>query len=123
MPKDPHSLSRHPITVEPSGERIVVRVGDTVVADTRAALVLKEATYPPAYYLPADDVDADILRPSDTTTYCPYKGDATYRSLQIDTDTVVTDALWVYEHPKDAVAQVKGHMAFYPDKVQITVEN
>lgn len=123
MPKDPHSLANHPITVEQSGEHVVVRVGDTLVADTRRALVLKEATYPPAYYLPADDVDQDILRSSDTTTYCPYKGDATYRSLQIGTDTVVFDAAWVYEHPLDAVAQVQGHLAFYPDKVQITVED
>lgn len=123
MPKDPHSLSRHPITVEPSGERIVVRVGDTVVADTRAALVLKEAAYPPAYYLPAGDVDADFLRASDTTTYCPYKGDATYRSLHLGADTVVNDAAWVYEHPNDAVAQVQDHLSFYPNKVQITVED
>ncbi len=123
MPNDPHSLANHPITVEPAGERVVVRVGDTVVADTRSALVLKEADYPPAFYLPADDVNAALLEQSDTTTYCPYKGDATYRSVRLDADTVVEDAAWVYEHPNVAVAEVLDHLSFYPGKVSISVED
>lgn len=112
----------HPITVEPGTEHVVVRIGDTVVADTHAPLVLRESTYPPAYYLPPDSVDAALLRPSETTTHCPYKGDATYRSVETDNGTV-QDAMWVYEHPHDAVAQIEGHFAFYPDRVQLTVED
>lgn len=123
MPKNPHSLSTHPITVEPSGGRVVVRVGAVVVADTRDALVLREASYPAAYYLPAAAVDAGVLRSSDTTTYCPYKGDATYRSLQIGVAAPLQDAAWVYEDPNDAVIPIRGHLAFYPDKVSITFED
>lgn len=123
MSKNPHSLATHPITVKPSGQRVVVRVGDTVIADTRSALTLEEADYPAALYIPADDVNAAVLEPSDTTTYCPYKGDATYRSLRLDANTVVNDAAWVYEQPNEAVAQVQGHLSFYPDKVHIAVES
>lgn len=121
MSNDPHSLATHPITVEPAQERVVVRIGDTVVADTRAALILEEADYPPAYYLPAEDITADLLAQSDTTTYCPYKGDATYRSVRLDDGTVVQDAAWVYEHPNVAVAEVLDHLSFYPGKVSISV--
>ena len=112
----------HPITVEPSTRHVVVRVGDTVVADTRSALVLQESTYPPAYYLPPSDVDPSMLRASETTSHCPYKGDATYRDIETDSGTV-HDAIWVYEHPHDAVSRIEGHMAFYPDRVDISVED
>lgn len=122
MAHDPHTLDNHPITVEPAGERVVVRVGKTVVADTRSALVLKEADYPDAYYVPADDINDALLEVSETTTYCPYKGDATYRSLRIDADTVVEDAAWVYEHPNVEVAEVLDYLSFYPDKVEISVD-
>jgi uncharacterized protein (DUF427 family) len=92
-----------------------------VVADTTAALVLREANYPPAYYLPPDDIDAIALRPSQTTSYCPYKGDAGYVHLTT-ADGDVQDAGWRYETPYDAVAPIAGHIAFYPDRVTISVE-
>lgn len=68
----------HPITVEPAGQRVIVRVGDRVVADTIAALTLREAGYPPVRYIPINDVDQTLLRSSRTSTYCGYKGDASY---------------------------------------------
>ena len=71
----------HPITIEPAGQRIIVRVGDRVVADTTAALTLREAGYPPVHYIPIRDVDQTLLRSSPTSTYCPYKGDASYYSI------------------------------------------
>lgn len=111
----------HPITVEPAREHVVVRVGDQVVADTSAALVLREAGYPPVYYLPPGDVDAAVLRPSATTSYCPYKGDAAYVHLATDAGEV-HDAGWVYAQPYDAVAPIAGHIAFYPDRVTMSVE-
>ena len=71
----------HPITVEAADIRVVVSAGSKVIADTTAALVLREASYPPVYYVPMADVDQAVLRPSATQTYCPYKGDASYYSV------------------------------------------
>jgi uncharacterized protein (DUF427 family) len=111
----------HPITIEPSSSRIRVTVGETVVADTTRALALQESTYPVAYYLPLDDLDQSLLRRTDTSTYCPYKGDASYYSI-VAGDTEVVDAIWEYQEPRDAVAAIRGHVAFYPDRVSISVD-
>jgi uncharacterized protein (DUF427 family) len=111
----------HPITVEPSTSHVTVRSGERVVAETRTALVLREAKYPPVYYVPLADVDPKVLRPSSTTSYCPFKGDASYYSVVVGDETV-SDAIWTYEKPYDAVAEIEGHVAFYADRVQISVE-
>lgn len=110
----------HPITLEPTGSRVTVELGGRVIVDTEAALTLREASYPPAQYVPLADVDPAVLRPSDHTTYCPYKGDATYYSLQVG-DDVAPAAVWTYLAPYDAVAAVKDHVAFYPDRVDSIV--
>jgi uncharacterized protein (DUF427 family) len=110
----------HPITVEKNPERVVVRVGDQVVADTTAALALRESNYPAMQYVPLADVDPAVLKDSDTSTYCPYKGDASYYTL-VTGDGELTDAVWTYREPYPAVAEIAGHVAFYPNKVNITV--
>ena len=111
----------HPITIEPTGARVIARVGGRIIADTTAALTLREASYPPVQYIPLVDVDPEVLRPTPTTTYCPYKGTAAYRTVSADGVEAV-DALWVYEEPYPAVAQIAGYAAFYPDKVTVTVQ-
>jgi uncharacterized protein (DUF427 family) len=111
----------HPITVEQNPARVVVRVGDKVVADTTAALALREADYPAAQYVPLADVDQTLLKDSETSTYCPYKGDASYYTLVVGGDEL-TDAIWTYREPYPAVAEIAGHVAFYPNKVTITEE-
>ena len=111
----------HPITIEPAQERVTVRVGDTVVADTKSALALREATYPPVYYIPLTDVDQALLERSGTTTFCPYKGDATYYSI-VTPDSEIADAIWTYEAPYPAVESIAGHVAFYPNRVEIKTE-
>ncbi|GAA2871977.1 hypothetical protein Acy02nite_30380 [Actinoplanes cyaneus] len=107
----------HPITVTPTGERVVVTVAGKVVADTQNALSLHEATYPAVQYVPLADVDQSLLERTGTQTYCPYKGEAGYYSIKVD-DTTVADAIWEYQAPHDAVSQIKGHVAFYPDRVE-----
>jgi uncharacterized protein (DUF427 family) len=109
----------HPITVVKNPQRVVVRVGDQVVADTTAALALQESTYPAAQYIPLADVNQDLLKDSATSTYCPYKGDASYYTL-VTADGELTDAIWTYHEPYPAVAEIAGHVAFYPNKVEIT---
>jgi uncharacterized protein (DUF427 family) len=111
----------HPITVEPTGTHITVRINDEIVADTHDALTLQESTYPAVQYIPLRDVVSDRLRRSDTETYCPYKGDASYYHVVTAAGDTVDDAIWTYENPYPAVAQIAGHVAFYPDKADITV--
>ena len=106
----------HPITIERSPVRVVVSVAGRVIADTRDALTLRESTYPPVQYIPLEDVDMSLLEPTDHSTYCPYKGDCTYYSIPIGVDKSV-NAVWTYEVPFAAVAEIEDHFAFYPDRV------
>ena len=106
----------HPITITPTEGRVVVKVAGTVVADTRAALTLQESTYPAVQYIPLADVDTSLLEPTATQTYCPYKGDASYYSVPAGGDKAV-DAIWEYKEPREAVAEIKEHIAFYPNRV------
>ena len=110
----------HPITVTANGTHLTAKVGGTVVAETKDALTLQEASYPAVYYVPLADVDAAVLRPSDTTTYCPYKGEASYYSVETP-DGEVADAMWFYPQPYDAVSDIADHVAFYTDRVDVTV--
>ena len=109
---------QHPITVEPAPGRVTVQVAGTPVADTSSALALQEANYPVVYYVPLADVRSEVLKPSDHTTYCPYKGDASYYSLATP-DGEVADAVWYYAEPYSAVAEIAGHVAFYANRVDI----
>jgi uncharacterized protein (DUF427 family) len=114
--------AEHPITINPTGRRVVVRVDGEVVADTNDALELHESTYPAVQYVPFNDVVRDRLTRTDTSTYCPYKGEAAYYSVTTSAGDTVEDAIWFYEQPYPAVAAIAGHVAFYPDKAEITVE-
>jgi len=106
----------HPITVEPTKARVVVKAGGRVIADSRNALTLQESTYPAVQYIPLADVDASVLERTDHETYCPYKGDASYYSLDAG-EVKGENAVWTYEKPYDAVAPIKDHVAFYPNVV------
>jgi len=106
----------HPITIERNPVRVVVSVAGRVIADTRDALTLRESTYPAVQYIPVKDVDMSLLEPTDHSTYCPYKGDCAYYSIPIGGEKSV-NAVWTYEVPFAAVAEIKEHFAFYPDRV------
>jgi uncharacterized protein (DUF427 family) len=106
----------HPITIEPNPARIVVTLGGKVIADTREALTLREATYPAVLYLPRKDVDMTLLERTAHATYCPYKGDCSYFSIPSGGERSV-NAVWTYESPYKAVAAIKDHLAFYADRV------
>ena len=113
--------AEHPITINPTGTRVVVRVNGEVVADSYQALQLQESTYPAVQYIPFKDVRQDRLTRTDTSTYCPYKGEAGYYSVGTAAGTV-EDVIWTYEQPYPAVAAIAGHVAFYPDKADIRVD-
>lgn len=104
----------HRITIEPFDGIVTVAFSDATLASTEKALVLREADYRPAYYIPFDDIDFELLKRSDTSTHCPYKGDASYWNA-----SAAGDVMWSYESPYDEMTVIKGHGAFYPDKVTI----
>jgi uncharacterized protein (DUF427 family) len=111
----------HPIAIEPNPARVVVSVAERVIADTRAALTLREASYPPVQYIPRQDVDMDLLKRTDHATYCPYKGDCAYFSIPLGGERSA-NAVWTYEAPFAPVAAIKDHVAFYPDRVDAIEE-
>jgi uncharacterized protein (DUF427 family) len=111
----------HPITIAPSNDHVVVRDRDRTIADSRSTLVLQEVNYAPVRYIPLADLDRSLLVDSDTTTYCPYKGEASYYSIA-DAGERGNDAIWFYDQPYPAVSEIEGHVAFYADRVQLTVD-
>ena len=112
----------HPITIEANPARVVVSVAGRVVADTRDALTLREANYRPVQYIPLSDVDSSLLEPTDHATYCPYKGDCSYYSIPIGGEKSV-NAVWTYEAPFAAVAEIKDRVAFYPERVDAIADH
>lgn len=106
----------HPITILKNPARVVISVAGRVIADTTEALTLREATYPPVQYVPRKDVEMSLLKRSAHATYCPYKGDCSYYSIPIGGERSA-NAVWIYEAPFDAVAEIKDHLAFYPSRV------
>ena len=106
----------HPITIERDPSHVVVKVAGRVIADTRDALTLREAHYPPVFYIPRKDVDMALLERTDHSTYCPYKGNAAYFSIPQGGERAV-NAIWTYESPYPAVEPIRDHLAFYPDRV------
>jgi len=106
----------HPISIETNPSRVVVTVGGKIIADTHDSLTLREASYPAVQYIPRRDVDMAALKRSEHTTYCPYKGDASYYSIPAGGDRSL-NAVWTYETPFAAMAKIKDYVAFYPDRV------
>jgi uncharacterized protein (DUF427 family) len=110
----------HPITITPTKGRVTVTVNGKLIADTREALTLKEAADPPVQYIPRKDVDMTQLQRTSHQTYCPYKGECAYYSIPAGGERSV-NAVWTYEAPYAAVAEIKDHLAFYSDRVD-TIE-
>ena len=106
----------HPITIEPSAKRVRVRYKGEVVADTTDGLILREATLQPVFYIPREDADMSRFERTAHSSYCPYKGDAAYYSLRVG-DAVSENAVWTYEQPFPAMAQIAGRLAFYRSRV------
>jgi uncharacterized protein (DUF427 family) len=106
----------HPIAIAPNPGRIVVSVGGRVVADTKNALALREGSYPAVLYIPREDVDMTLLARTDHATYCPYKGECAYYSIPSG-GARAANSVWTYESPYAAVAEIRDHLAFYPDRV------
>ncbi len=108
----------HPITVTPNPHRVTVSFGGRKIADTRSALTLQEAHYPAVQYIPLADVDTSLLQESDHSTYCPYKGQASYFSIP-EMDGPGENVVWQYRQPHPPVSEIKDLVAFYDNRVEI----
>jgi uncharacterized protein (DUF427 family) len=106
----------HPIAIKPAPQRVRVIFNGEVVADTKRALLLQEAAYKPVFYIPREDAQMASFQRTAHSTVCPYKGDASYYTIKVG-DRVAENAIWSYETPYSAVAEIAGHLAFYPDRV------
>jgi uncharacterized protein (DUF427 family) len=106
----------HPITIEPNRKRVAVKFNGRTIADTTHALTLREANLPAVQYIPREDVDMTALERTTHASHCPYKGDAGYYSIHVG-GREAKNAVWTYEAPYPAVAAIKEHVAFYPDRV------
>ena len=112
----------HQVTITPSQLQVEVAVNGQVVAKTDRPVVLDETGLPTRYYLPRDDVRMDLLRPTDKHTTCPYKGEASYWTLQLG-DDVYENLVWSYEAPIPAAEGITGLLCFYNDRVELTVSD
>jgi uncharacterized protein (DUF427 family) len=108
----------HPISITANPKRVRVSAGGVTIADTTHALTLKEASYPAVQYIPRADATIALLARTERSTHCPYKGDASYFSIKAG-DKIIENSIWSYETPFPAMAEIAGHLAFYPDKVTI----
>ena len=111
----------HPISIEVNPNRVRVLFNGRVVADTMRALTLREATLPPVQYIPREDADMSLLERTSHKAHCPYKNDASYYTIRAG-DRTVENAVWTYENPYPAVAEIKNHLAFYPNRVDSVEE-
>lgn len=111
----------HPITITPNPKRVRVTLGGTVIAETTRALTLQEASYKPVQYIPRADAEMALLARTDRSTHCPYKGDASYYTVEAG-GRRAENAVWSYESPFPAMAAIEGHLAFYPDRVDAIEE-
>jgi len=106
----------HPITIEPNPNRVRVLFDGRVVADTTRALTMNEAGHPPVQYIPREDADMSLLERTAHRTHCPFKSDASYYTIRT-AGSAAENAVWTYEEPFPGVQAIKGHLAFYPERV------
>ncbi len=117
-------FEKHPgyqVTIEPSSAHIRVLVGETVIADTKKAVAVMETQHHPVWYLPRVDIRENLLSKTETTTYCPFKGDASYWSVTINGDTLV-DVMWSYLTPFEECQPLQGYVSFYTDRVRLEID-
>jgi uncharacterized protein (DUF427 family) len=112
----------HRIELVPSEQHIRVMVGGELVAESRRPLALHESHHRTRFYLPLEDVRDGVLEPSEKTTHCPFKGDASYFSVRAGGE-LHRDLVWTYRDPLPAVREIAGRVCFYDEKVDFTVDD
>lgn len=113
--------SGHTVTTQSTADHVTITVGGTVIAESRRPVVLDETGLPRRYYLPREDVRMDLLRPTSFHTTCPFKGEASYFTLDLD-GTSHDGIVWTYETPIPGAAEIASLLCFYSERVDMTVE-
>ncbi len=111
-----HKFPDYRVDLDPSTTRVRVTFGGEVVADSDRTLVVRETKHEPVVYFPREDVRFDLLEPTSHTTFCPFKGEASYWTLRVG-DRVEENVIWSYDDPFDEVAGLKDYVSFYADRV------
>jgi uncharacterized protein (DUF427 family) len=116
----------HRVDLLPENRRVKVVFGGVTIADSGTALRVEETDHGPVYYVPEKDVRLDLMHPTEHHTRCPYKGEASYWTIELPADTGSgrrsENAVWAYPSPYDEVSRLAGYYAFYPNRVDsITV--
>ncbi len=111
----------HRVDVRPSSRKVRVELDGTMVAESDQPLVLSETGLPDRYYLPTEDVEAELIGPTDTKTRCPYKGEAAHWSVSVD-GLSHEDVAWSYPDPLPDVEPIRGLVAFYDERVDVSVD-
>ncbi len=117
-------FAKHPsyeVLIEPSSSTLTVKVGDQVIAQSTRAVQVLETKHRPVWYMPFEDVDRDCVTATDTDTYCPFKGHASYWSIDTPSGQV-EDAIWAYLAPFDECEAIRGYASFYTNKVDLYVD-
>ena len=109
------------VDIEPSEKQVTVSYDGKVIAQSNRALVIRETRHAEAIYLPRDDVQLARFKPTEHSTYCPFKGHASYWSLELGDGTTEDNVVWSYDSPYPEVADLKGYLSFYTDRTAITV--
>jgi uncharacterized protein (DUF427 family) len=123
MPNPAPGFDIHPgyqVKITPVQDEVTVEVNNQIIARSNQAMLVEETKHKPVWYMPLADIDADVLKKSETSTYCPFKGQASYRSVAVGGETI-EDAIWVYEAPFDECAAIAGYASFYTNKVHLKV--
>jgi uncharacterized protein (DUF427 family) len=115
-PRNPY----HRVDCVRSRRRVRVEVAGEVIVDTDQVMLVDETGHEPRYYVPRDAVRTELIEPSDTTTYCPYKGDASYWTAVVDGERVV-DVAWSYDDPLPECIPIAGMLCFYDERAAVSV--
>jgi uncharacterized protein (DUF427 family) len=111
----------HQITITPTGQHVEVTLNGEKLAVSDRPVLLDETGLPTRYYLPREDVRTELLRPTSSETTCPFKGQASYWSVQVG-DEVHDDLVWSYETPIPQAEGIAGLMCFYAERVDLTID-
>ena len=114
-------MKGHTIEIEPIDAHVVVEIDGVRVAESREAVVLHETGLPPRYYLPREHVRTDVLRDTPKATECPFKGEASYWSVELDERTV-ENLVWSYEKPIPEATAIEGRLAFFNEHVDLIID-
>lgn len=109
------------VTIRPAGKTVTIIVDGRLIAESDNALLVSETRHSDVYYLPREDVDLSQLRRTDLSTYCPFKGHASYWSLPGNPGC--ENFVWSYEDPYPEVEGIRDYLSFYTDKVSLEVRH